>query len=341
MARPDYVTSLHELWTAAIAPRAADAPTLVSTFAGCGGSSLGYHAAGFRELLAVEWEPHAAAHLRLNFPTVPVLEGDIATVDENTVTIPPEGLDVLDGSPPCQGFSLAGKRNVADPRNTLFMQFIRLAELWRPRVLIMENVPAMSRGRTRPIFLACMKEFANAGYRAEARILQGDRLGGASIRQRLYIIGVRADLNMAPAFPRPQYGYTFREAVADVSAGPVPCVNTTTANLATHVSAGKSASSLLDEYGKKASYFGTWRAGWDQPCRTVLKHNPMAGIFHPSENRVLTVPELKRIQGFPDEYQFTGKPEQIQDRIGNSVMPPMAYQVGLAVREHILDPLRA
>ena len=80
----DYPALLNEAWAQAHAPREANAPTVISTFAGCGGSSLGYHMAGFRELLAVEWEQNAADTFRLNFPHVPLYHGDIAklSVDE-------------------------------------------------------------------------------------------------------------------------------------------------------------------------------------------------------------------------------------------------------------------
>ena len=338
--RPAYPQTLTDLWQKATAPRSDDAPTLVSTFAGCGGSSLGYHAAGFRELLAVEWEPHAAAHLRMNFPEVKVHEGDIAQVGKDSLDLAPGELDVLDGSPPCQGFSMAGKRQVADIRNTLFTEFLRLADVWKPKVLVMENVPGMARGRTRPIFLACMQGFAKTGYRAEARILRGDRLGGASIRQRLYIIGVREDLGVEPTFPSPTYGYSLREALENVDASPSPRMARQVASLIPYMAPGTSGDTLLSTNNRGSNYFGTWRADWAKPVRTLLKHNQRAGVVHPVENRYLSITEMKRVQGFPDEYVFEGTPEQIQDRIGNSVMPPMAMRVGLAVRDKILDRLR-
>lgn len=84
MAQVDYPAILAEAWAQHLAPRAPDAPTVISTFAGCGGSSLGYSMAGYRELLAVEWDNNAVETFRLNFPEVPVYHGDIAklTVDE-------------------------------------------------------------------------------------------------------------------------------------------------------------------------------------------------------------------------------------------------------------------
>ncbi len=110
----DYPALLDEAWAQHLAPRAPNAPTVISTFAGCGGSSLGYSMAGFRELLAVEWEQNAADTFRLNFPHVPLYHGDIAklSVEEclRLAGIKPGELDVFDDSPPCQGFSTVGKR---------------------------------------------------------------------------------------------------------------------------------------------------------------------------------------------------------------------------------------
>lgn len=103
--RVDYATLLDGLWQQHLAPRESAAPTVISTFAGAGGSSLGYSMAGFRELLAVEWNSHAVETFRLNFPDVPVYHGDIAQLSASDCLrlagIAEGELDVFDGSPPC------------------------------------------------------------------------------------------------------------------------------------------------------------------------------------------------------------------------------------------------
>ena len=145
----NYLNILEEAWRDHLASRGMNAPTFISTFAGCGGSSLGYSMAGFRELLAVEWEQNAVDTFKLNFPEVPIYHGDIATlsVDECLrLTGLKEGeLDVFDGSPPCQGFSTAGKRNMNDWRNQLFKEYVRLLRGLKPKVFVMENVSEIGR----------------------------------------------------------------------------------------------------------------------------------------------------------------------------------------------------
>ena len=154
-------------------PVVTDSPTVISTFAGCGGSSLGYRMAGYRELLAVEWDPVATESFRANFPGVPVHEGDIAelTGEEcmRLAGIGPGELDVLDGSPPCQGFSTAGRRKLHDPRNGLFREFARLLGEIRPRAFVMENVTGLVKGHMRRTYLEMAANAAGVRVQGQGR----------------------------------------------------------------------------------------------------------------------------------------------------------------------------
>ena len=194
----DYPAYLEDRWNEHLQPRAADAPTVISLFAGCGGSSLGYSMAGYRELLAVEWDDHAVATFRLNFPEVPVYHGDIAklSVEEclRLAGIRPGELDVLDGSPPCQGFSTAGKRKMDDGRNQLFLEYVRLLRGLRPKVLVMENVSGMVKGKMKLIFAEILRELKASGYQVSARLMNAMYYGVPQSRQRMIFIGVREDI---------------------------------------------------------------------------------------------------------------------------------------------------
>lgn len=201
----DYPALLAEAWEQAHAPRAADAPTVISTFAGCGGSSLGYHMAGYRELLAVEWEQNAADTFRLNFPHVPLYHGDIAklSVDEclRRAGVKPGELTVFDGSPPCQGFSTAGKREIGDARNQLFREYCRLLEGLRPRAFVMENVSGMIKGDFKLVFAEILRALKRCGYRVKARLLNAMYFGVPQSRERMIFVGVRDDLGIDPSHP--------------------------------------------------------------------------------------------------------------------------------------------
>lgn len=143
----NYPNYLESCWLEHLLPRSDNAPTVISTFAGAGGSSLGYSMAGFRELLAVEWDDNAIETFRINFHDVPIYHGDITKLSVEQVLrmtgLQSGELDILDGSPPCQGFSTAGKRQLDDPRNQLFREYVRILRGLRPKVFIMENVSGM------------------------------------------------------------------------------------------------------------------------------------------------------------------------------------------------------
>ncbi len=194
----DYPAHLEACWREHLAPRPPDAPTVVSLFAGCGGSSLGYSMAGYRELLAVEWDDHAVETFRLNFPDVPVYHGDIGklSVEEclRLAGVTPGELDVLDGSPPCQGFSTAGRRRMDDGRNQLFKEYVRLLRGLRPKVLVMENVSGMVKGKMKLIFVEILRELKASGYHVEARLMNAMYFGVPQSRERMIFIGVREDL---------------------------------------------------------------------------------------------------------------------------------------------------
>ena len=141
---------------------------VVSTFAGCGGSSLGYEQAGCEVVAAVEWDPHAAMCYRLNHPRTHVFEGDIAHATGekilNATGLDVGEIDILDGSPPCQGFSTQGRRVLDDPRNALFQQHIRLVRELRPKHVVIENVSGMVKGKMKSVAGEVVASLKAEGY---------------------------------------------------------------------------------------------------------------------------------------------------------------------------------
>ena len=196
--------------------------TLVSLFAGCGGSSLGYKQAGFDIRLAVEWDTKAADVYKRNFDGTQMFVGDIADLtDEQALEITglqPGELDVMDGSPPCQGFSTAGQRKFTDSRNRLFEEYVRLLNLFRPKMLVMENVSGLRKGKMKLMFAEMTVALKDAGYRVSCRELNAWWYGVPQDRRRLIWVGVRDDLDMEPGHPAPTVNkpVSVREALADL-----------------------------------------------------------------------------------------------------------------------------
>ena len=317
----DYPALLAEAWAQAHAPRAANAPTVISTFAGCGGSSLGYHMAGFRELLAVEWEQNAADTFRLNFPHVPLYHGDIAklSVEEclQRAGIAPGELDVFDGSPPCQGFSTSGKREIGDQRNQLFREFVRLLSGLRPRAFVMENVSGMVKGDFKVIFAEILRTLKACGYRVKVRLLNAMFYGVPQSRERMIFVGVRDDLGIEPSHPA---GWC--EPISLLSG-----------------LSGLSGLSMVREgFGptkldrvRNEEFANKWRSA-QLPCCTIVKSRPPILGFAAGPQREMAPHECQRIGSFPDPFKFIGNASKAVERIGNSVPPLLMRSIARHVR---------
>ena len=332
----DYPAHLDAMWQKHLAPREPNAPTVISTFAGAGGSSLGYSMAGYRELLAVEWDDNAVETFKLNFPGVPVYHGDISelSVDEclSMAGIQPGELDILDGSPPCQGFSTAGKRIIDDPRNQLFREYVRLLRGLRPKVFVMENVSGMVKGKMKLVFVDILKELKASGYRVSARLLNAMYFHVPQSRERMIFIGVRDDLGIEPTHPRaegrPVTVYDGLDGLIQSKQDIQPALLKDTWQM---------YRVLTRQESKK--HFGLVRIKPDRPSNTIVKDagNTTTGMIHPSENRKLTIPEIKRIASFSDCYRLTGQYKQQWQRIGNSVPPLFMEAIARHVRRAILE----
>lgn len=305
-------------------------PTVISTFAGCGGSSLGYHYAGFKELLAVEWEDNAAKTFALNFPDIPLFHGDIKDLSVEDCLkragLKRGELDVFDGSPPCQGFSMAGGRRFNDPRNSLFKEYCRLLDGLQPKAFVMENVTGMVRGVMKRAFLTCISELRACGYEVKAEVMNAKYYGVPQARERVIFIGTRKDLNIPPTHPKPQTKpisvmEAFRGVSFDSENKKIP---KSVLPYAIKTRPGESCS----KYHKTGSFFNWIRCQANKPSGTITK---TACMIHPFELRFLNIPEIKRLGSFPDDFKLIGDFEEKWARIGNSV-PPLLMK---AIAEHI------
>lgn len=338
VAEVTYVEDLEAAWQQHLAPREPDAPTVVSLFAGCGGSSLGYSMAGFRELLAVEWDDNAVATFRLNFPEVPVYHGDIAalSVEEacGLAGLAVGALDVLDGSPPCQGFSTAGKRDMNDDRNQLFREFTRLLAGLQPRAFVMENVSGMVKGKMRLIFVDILRELKACGYRVSVRLLNAMYFGVPQSRQRLIFVGVREDLDGEPTHPKAAgRPVTLRKALFDcpeyLSA---PELSGKQRTMAWLIPVGGDGSDITG----RRSWFGHKKLNWSKPANTINKEAWQ--FYHPDTSANFSIGELRRIHSYPDNFRLEGKWRHASARIGNSVPPLFMRAIATHVCEHVLTP---
>ena len=186
--------------------------TVISTFAGGGGSSTGYRLAGGDVLLINEFVKAAVETYTANFPDTKVLVDDIKNYTAkdflDMANINKGELDILDGSPPCSAFSnsLAGKN--------LFYEFIRIAEGVQPKVIIAENVKGITFGKAMEKLNSFINEFEKIGYRVTYKVLNAADYGVPQARERTIFICIREDvcesldlsyLTINSIFPKPTY----------------------------------------------------------------------------------------------------------------------------------------
>jgi DNA (cytosine-5)-methyltransferase 1 len=292
--------------------------------------------AGYRELLAVEWDDNAIQTFKLNFPNVPVYHGDITKLSVEHVLemtgLQVGELDVLDGSPPCQGFSTAGKRDMNDPRNQLFREYVRLIRGLQPKVFVMENVSGMIKGKMKLIFVDILKELKACGYRVSARLMNAMYFNVPQSRERMIFIGVREDLGIEPSHPRAQHkAVTAKEAIHRLT---VPTIDLQEAAIRSTWQMHRVLKGI-----EQKKHFGLVRLVWNEPAPTITKDagNTTTGMVHPLEIRKLTISEIKRLASYPDAFQVVGSFKEKWARIGNSVPPLFMRSVAQHIKNIILN----
>ena len=202
---------------------------VVSTFAGAGGSSLGYRMAGFRVLWANEFVAAAREVYALNARPGTIVDGrDIRAIDPAQILaaigLQQGELDLLDGSPPCASFSTAGARqehwgqvktysDTEQRTDDLFFEFARILAGLMPKTFVAENVSGLVKGVAKGYFLDILRTLKAPGYRVKARLLDAQWLGVPQMRARIIFVGVRDDLDLEPVHPVPlRYRYSVRDA---------------------------------------------------------------------------------------------------------------------------------
>lgn len=335
--------------------------TAVSLFAGCGGVSLGFSWAGFDVKGFVEIDDSLREIYTANFPKTSLIGTDITKVSNEHVSTFKERageIDIIIGGPPCQGFSLSGKRDVNDPRNTLFRHYLRFVDVLRPKVAILENVRLLTSMKAEDgtlVRAAIEKEFTQREYHISHYEINAKDYGVPQHRERVIFVAIRKDVGFLPSFPPPTHGErttllehtkpyrTFADACSDLKyleSGEKSDDSLHTAvkhpqhviDWLWNVKEGYSAHDNADPNKRPPSGYNTTykRQIWLEPASTVqTTFGMISGCrnVHPIATRSLTIREAARIQSFPDSFIFKGTQGTIRTGIGNAVPPLLAYNI--------------
>jgi DNA (cytosine-5)-methyltransferase 1 len=353
--------------------------TAISCFAGGGGSSTGYRLAGGEILLINEFVEAAVETYTANFPDTKVLVDDIKkyTAQDflDMAGIAKGELDILDGSPPCSAFSVAGKRekgwgkekNYSDGKKQvaiedLFYEFIRIAEGIQPKIIVAENVKGITFGEARSKLNAFINEFEKIGYDVTYEVLNGANYGVPQARERTIFICVRTDvaekvgmsfLNLHNVFPKPtiEKHISLKSALSDIENDEEEVqmlldfvqgsyqkkfIEPLPFNPPKHT---KPSDPQFRDWNPKASCFNMIRPCPDMPSPTLTQQGQkrgMSGVFHPEANRKLTIKECKRLMGFPEDFELKGDFDAQVERLGRAVAPLMYKAVASSLYNNIL-----
>jgi len=358
--------------------------TVISTFAGGGGSSTGYKLAGGNVLVVNEFVDAAVDTYKENYPDTPVIKDDIKKLTGKDflelAKISKGELDILDGSPPCSAFSIAGKREkgwdktkkYSDDKQVeniedLFFEFIRIANDIQPKVIIGENVAGITMGEAKEYYNRIINEFSNIGYEAVGKVLNSADYGTPQARQRCFFVAIRNDImskiglnfmNMeSEVYPLPSgTKVTLKQAIDNIQNDPEEekmlldfvqgsfqkkWIELLEFNPTKHL---KPSDPKYIEINPKQSMFNMIRPCPDLPCPTLTQAGQkmgLSGVFHYAKNRKLTILELKRVMGLPDDFKLSGKFDQQAERVGRMVAPLCMKSLIDNIYLKVLKPLKS
>ena len=294
---------------------------VISLFSGCGGLDLGFEKAGFEIPIANEFDPSIYETFRVNHPKTRLIEGDIRNISEDDF---PQDVDGIIGGPPCQSWSEAGSlRGIEDQRGQLFFDYIRVLRKTQPKFFLAENVSGMLANRHSDAVKNILKLFEESNYYVTLTLVNAKDYGVAQERKRVFYIGFRKDLNVKFTFPEgstrdDNKKLTLRDVIWDLQFSAVPSDQHNNHN---------PIAINNNEYftGAYSPIFMSRNRvkSWDEQAFTVQASGRQCQL-HPQapkmvkfgkndcrfvageENlyRRMTIREVARIQGFPDNFKF-------------------------------------
>lgn len=357
--------------------------SVVDLFCGAGGLSKGFLDAGFDVKLGVDFDDAALKTFANNHGNAIAKKLDLFNLD-NVVKIKNilnelgvEKLDVLIGGPPCQGFSLAGNRIESDERNALYTAMVKTAELLKPRVVLLENVPGMLTLYNGKVKQRIFEDFENLGYTMNVKVLYAPEYGVPQIRKRAFFVGLLKS-NEKFTYPEPLLSsdkfITCEDAISDL-----PPLQTDKGNIIygeeiqdyftlpktqyqkemrlrsskvyNHIGSipiekTKKMISLVPEGKNYKSLPEEYRklykyhealTRYDSKKPSLTINTGHRSHFHYKWNRIPTVRESARLQSFPDDFIFFGNKSQQYKQVGNAVPPLLGKAIALKIKNHLIN----
>lgn len=334
---------------------------VISLFSGCGGLDLGFEKAGFDIPVANEFDKKIWETFKINHPKTKLIEGDVRKITKEDIAPYIEGeVDGIIGGPPCQSWSEAGAlRGIDDERGQLFFDYIRILKDFKPKFFLAENVSGMLADRHSDAVKNILHLFDEAGYDVSLTMVNAKDYGVAQERKRVFYIGFRKDLGIKFTFPEgstkdDDKKITLRDVIWDLQDTALPAAEKNKRN---------PAAVNNNEYftGAYSTIFMSRNRvkSWDEQAFTVQASGRQCQL-HPqapkmvkygkndcrfvegkeSLYRRMTIREVARVQGFPDDFKFIYEETDMGYKmIGNAVPVNLAKEIAIAIRQTLEEQL--
>lgn len=326
---------------------------LLSLFSGCGGLDLGFEKAGFEIPYANEYDKAIWETYEINHPKTKLIKGDVRNIEANNFDMEFDGII---GGPPCQSWSEAGNlKGINDDRGKLFFEYIRLLKELQPKFFLAENVSGMLADRHNKAVQNILTMFDEAGYDVTLTLVNAKDYGVAEERKRVFYIGFRKDLNINFKFPHGSTimeteKITLRDVIWDLQDYAIPALEKNYHN----PNAVNNNEYFVGSYSP--IYMSRNRVkGWNEQAFTVQASGRQCQIhprapkmekvglnkmrFIPGKEKLyrrMTVREIARIQGFPDDFKFIyNRIDDGYKMIGNAVPVNLAYEIAKSIMEYL------
>ena len=329
-------------------------PTAIDLFAGAGGLSLGLENAGWSIAAAVEYDKAASATHKHNFPTTEHLCQDVREIDFRRFS----GIDLVAGGPPCQPFSVSGKRMGQFDLRDMVPEFVRAVAQARPKAFLMENVAGLANRRFESYLNERIADLHDLGYVVFSKVLNAADYGVPQKRRRLILVGLRSDQDGMFSYPKQSHGpeaeTPYKTTSECLDGVPEDVPNNAKVVFCKNPVLRRSpyAGMLFNGKGRPLEFNGLAHtipasAGGNRthildPKKLVPKYHarlmrgekPRQGQLE--EVRRITVRESARIQTFPDNFEFLGRQSSRYSQVGNAVPPVLAQAIGTAIKRAVV-----
>lgn len=312
----------------------------IDLFTGAGGLSCGLTMSGMKPVGSVEIMPQAVETYKYNFSKIKGFDENVndrdiresKTKNELIESVKDKHIHLIAGGFPCQGFSMAGNRIVADPRNSLYLDMLEIVKKIKPDFVLMENVEGLRSMLGGKIEEKIITDYKKIGYEINVTVLNSADYGVAQQRRRVIFIGNR--LGIKNFHPKPMFDEKNYVTVGDVLKKYLNMPEDINNN---HIfsKTSQEMQQRLEELPIGKSLYGNYsdawkKVDWDKPSCTVKENHGGVNI-HPILNRVMTPRELATLQSFPEDFIFKGSKKWQLVQIGNAVPCLLGKAIGLAI----------